>query len=161
MLRPASSDKMASSNTIFSQWLSYRHAPRVFLVVFVLLTIFVLDRYRAALAGTFGMAERPPVVVVEVEEEQERPSPERLQALSMDQAGNSTLGFHAIYYVNMKARYDREDAMALQAYISGLDIKDYPAVEADMIDPVGMPPTHRPGKLKTGEKGCWRAHANV
>ena len=51
--------------------------------------------------------------------------------------------------------------MALQAYMSGLEIEDYPAVEADMIDPVGMPPTHRPGKLKTGEKGCWRAHANV
>ncbi|KAK3328659.1 hypothetical protein B0T19DRAFT_196570 [Cercophora scortea] len=147
--------------SLFAQGRSYRHLHRVLLAAFILVTIFVLDRYRTALAGTFGMTE--PVVVEVVEEVPVvSPTPGKAEEdLSIERAGNSTLGFHAIYYINMQARYDREDAMALQAYISGLDIQDFPAVEADMIDPIGMPPSHRPRKLKTGEKGCWRAHANI
>jgi len=215
---------------MLSNWRSYRNAHRVFLVVFVLATIFVLDRYRVALAGTFSSAvasnngnnspaAAPPVVphtppantpsvpttpkeephsepAEEEEEEDEVEAPvveetpqkdesppkkedtksstpasssappssadaESRQEQSMANAGNSTLGFHGIYYINMKNRYDREDAMAVQAYISGLDIEDREAVLADDIDPVGMPPTHRPGLIRAGEKGCWRAHANV
>jgi len=219
-----------SVGTMLSNWRSYRNAHRVFLVVFVLATIFVLDRYRVALAGTFSSAvasnngnnspaAAPPVVphtppantpsvpttpkeephsepAEEEEEEDEVEAPvveetpqkdesppkkedtksstpasssappssadaESRQEQSMANAGNSTLGFHGIYYINMKNRYDREDAMAVQAYISGLDIEDREAVLADDIDPVGMPPTHRPGLIRAGEKGCWRAHANV
>ncbi|KAK0609592.1 hypothetical protein B0T17DRAFT_501505 [Bombardia bombarda] len=144
-----------SPGSILAQWRSYRQMHRALLVVFVICTIFVLDRYRVTLGGTFGVSGEPRVV--EVLEVVDR-TPEDL---SIEKAANSTLGFHAIYYVNMKARFDREDAMALQAYLSGLEIQDYPAVEADQIDPVGMPPTHRPGVLKTGERGCWRAHANI
>lgn len=177
----------SSISAIIAHWRSYRHIHRIALVIFVLLTIFVLERYRTALASTFQTSSetRDPIAVpggnsaAQQEnhyepypeatnqggggkhEEETQLTPEQLLELSQTNAGNSTLGFHAIKYINMKARYDREDAMALQAYMSGLDIEDYPAVEADMIDPVGMPPTHRPGKLKTGEKGCWRAHANV
>ncbi|KAJ4362690.1 hypothetical protein N0V85_009352 [Neurospora sp. IMI 360204] len=166
-----------------AHWRSYRHIHRIALVIFVLLTIFVLERYRTALASTSQTSSetRDPIAVpggnsapqenhysyypeagtAPNHEETKQLTPEQLLELSQKKAGNSTLGFHAIKYINMKARYEREDAMALQAYMSGLDIEDYPAVEADMIDPVGMPPTHRPGKLTTGEKGCWRAHANV
>ncbi|KAK3954795.1 hypothetical protein QBC32DRAFT_74887 [Pseudoneurospora amorphoporcata] len=163
-----------------THWRSYRHIHRIALVIFVLLTIFVLERYRSALASTFvstnSETKADPIVVPggnsspqgqhyesypEAGEEPKQLTEEQLLELSQKNAGNSTLGFYAIKYINMKARYDREDAMALQAYISGLEIEDYPAVETDMIDPVGMPPTHRPGTLKTGEKGCWRAHANI
>ncbi|KAH7632533.1 hypothetical protein B0T09DRAFT_75735 [Sordaria sp. MPI-SDFR-AT-0083] len=188
---PSSSSPSFWMSAIVAHWRSYCHTHRIFLVVFVLLTIFVLERYRSALASTFvtssdpvvvvpGSSSSPPSPVQEgqhyepypeagagtapANEEPPKPkqlTPEELLDLSQQNAGNATLGFHSIKYINMKARYDREDAMALQAYLSGLKIDDYPAVEADMIDPVGMPPTHRPGKLKNGEKGCWRAHANI
>ncbi|KAK0728874.1 hypothetical protein B0T26DRAFT_639280 [Lasiosphaeria miniovina] len=153
----STSGPAAALTSLFSQWRSYRQIHRVFLVLFVVSTIFVLDRYRVALAGTLGVPYRPPIMV----QADDGPSSGHSEDTAIERAGNGTLGFHAIYYVNMKARYDREDAMALQAYISGLDIQDYPAVESDMIDPVGMPPTHRPGVLKVGERGCWRAHANI
>ncbi|EFZ03843.1 glycosyl transferase family 25 protein [Metarhizium robertsii] len=74
-------------------------------------------------------------------------------------AGNSTLGFGSIYFINMKKRYDRLDAVSLQAYLSGVDVMPYSAVEPEMINDVGMPPTRV--SLKEGEKGCWRAHANI
>ncbi|KHN94071.1 uncharacterized protein MAM_08080 [Metarhizium album ARSEF 1941] len=76
-------------------------------------------------------------------------------------AGNSTLGFSSIYLVYIAGRYDRLDAMALQSYLSGVDLTEYAAVGPELIKDVGMPPTRKPGKLRKGEKGCWRAHANV
>ena len=76
-------------------------------------------------------------------------------------AGNSTLGFSNIKYINLPTRYDRSDAANLQAYLSGLDIEHVSGVLADDLHDVGLPPSHRPGELRTGELGCWRAHANV
>lgn len=78
-----------------------------------------------------------------------------------DSAGNSTLGFDAVYFINMATRYDRLDALSLQAYLSGIDITLSSGVSSDMMHDVGMPPTHTPGLLGDGQKGCWRAHANV
>ncbi|KAL2264219.1 hypothetical protein VTK26DRAFT_51 [Humicola hyalothermophila] len=169
-------DPLASG---LARWRSFRQLHRLFLVCFVILAIFLVDRYRRATPDegsltlpTFGHGnsdsggsggangdgkgsangpDTDPVVDIEAEN----------QAKSMENAGNSTLGFHSIYYINMKARYDREDAAVLQAYLSGIEYENFPAVEADMIVPVGMPPTHRPTVLKVGEKGCWRAHANI
>ncbi|KAH8898611.1 hypothetical protein GQ53DRAFT_777271 [Thozetella sp. PMI_491] len=79
----------------------------------------------------------------------------------MERAGNETLGFHKIWFLNLKKRYDRTDAVALQSYMSGIDVEDFPGVEKEMISPAGMPPTDRPGSLKVSELGCYRAHANV
>ncbi|TWU78630.1 hypothetical protein ED733_005256 [Metarhizium rileyi] len=81
--------------------------------------------------------------------------------LSSASAGNSTLGFSSIYFVYLPSRYDRLDAMSLQSYLSGVDFTEYPAVGPQMIKDVGMPPTRKSGKLRTSEKGCWRAHANI
>lgn len=78
-----------------------------------------------------------------------------------EKAGNGTLGFNSIYFINMKSRYDRLDALALQAYLSGLEVINVEGVEPDMIKDVGMPPTQSSDLLKQGEKGSWRAHANV
>ncbi|KAK2601757.1 hypothetical protein QQS21_004641 [Conoideocrella luteorostrata] len=80
---------------------------------------------------------------------------------ALEAAGNSTLGFSSIQFVNLRNRFDRLDAVTLQAYLSGLDIIEVPGVEAKDIQNVGMPPTHRPSVLRDGEKGCWRAHANI
>ncbi|PHH90843.1 hypothetical protein CDD83_2509 [Cordyceps sp. RAO-2017] len=79
----------------------------------------------------------------------------------MQAAGNSTLGFDSIQFVNLRSRYDRHDAMTLQAFLSGLDIVESPGVEAHEIHDVGMPPSHTPGYLTDKEKGCYRAHANI
>ncbi|KAK2593181.1 hypothetical protein QQS21_009110 [Conoideocrella luteorostrata] len=76
-------------------------------------------------------------------------------------AGNSTLGFSSIQFINLKHRYDRGDAGTLQAYLSGLDIAGAPGVESVDIHDAGMPPTHRKGALQYKEKATWRAHANV
>lgn len=78
-------------------------------------------------------------------------------------AGDRKLGFSSIKFINMPKRFDRADAATLQAYLSGLDLEYHPAVEPSDIDihDVGMPPSSNQGALKPGEKGCWRAHANV
>lgn len=89
-----------------------------------------------------------------------RPST-RLHEPTGDSAGNSTLGFDTVYFINMATRYDRLDAASLQAYLSGIDITLSSGVSPDMMHDVGMPPTHTPGLLGDGQKGCWRAHANV
>lgn len=90
--------------------------------------------------------------------EEDHPS---VEEVSGNGAWNSTLGFSSIYFVYLPSRYDRMDAMSLQSYLSGVDLTDYPAVGPQMIKDVGMPPTRKSGKLRTSEKGCWRAHANV
>ncbi|KYK61302.1 hypothetical protein DCS_02444 [Drechmeria coniospora] len=103
-------------------------------------------------------ADPPPAAK---EEPQEPPKPQLSnQELSMLAAGNSTLGFRSIEWINLKHRFDRLDALSLQAYLTGLDVTIVPAVEPGEIFDSGMPPTHRP-VVKTEEKGCWRAHANI
>jgi hypothetical protein len=82
------------------------------------------------------------------------------EKLSMRAAGNRTLGFSSIKFINLPERYDRLDAATIQAYLAGIDFDVYRAVPPTAISDVGMPPTS--GKpLTAGEKGCWRAHANV
>lgn len=85
---------------------------------------------------------------------------QRNEELVLAAAGNRTLGFSKIYFINLPNRYDRMDAGVLQAYLSGIDITLFPAVNGKTIEDTGMPPTST--DEPTGvEKGCWRAHANV
>ncbi|TLS29838.1 hypothetical protein PpBr36_01856 [Pyricularia pennisetigena] len=76
-------------------------------------------------------------------------------------ASNSTLGLHSIQFLNLPHRHDRFDAAAIQSLLSGVDLTNFPAVTYDDLKDQGLPPTSRPGQLKKGEIGCWRAHANV
>lgn len=78
----------------------------------------------------------------------------------MDAAGNRTLGFSSIQFINMPGRWDRSDAAALQAHVAGIDYVEVAGVASKDIKDMGMPPEHTTW-LKPGEKGCWRAHANV
>ncbi|KAK4041602.1 hypothetical protein C8A01DRAFT_14683 [Parachaetomium inaequale] len=132
----------------------WRPIHLIILLWFVVSLIFIARRYIAPFRGSFDL---PGLRHVPVEGHDESV----LREASIEHASNSTLGFHAIYYINMKARYDRSDAASLQAYIFGLNLHAYPGVEPDMTGTVGMPPTHRPSALKIGEKGSWRAHVNV
>ncbi|KAM3427263.1 hypothetical protein MY4824_009558, partial [Beauveria thailandica] len=89
------------------------------------------------------------------------PRPSRAQQRLMDAAGNATLGFGSIQFINLPGRFDRLDAATLQAWLSGIEITETRGVLAAEINDVGMPPEHMMVSLKTEEKGCWRAHANI
>ncbi|EHA45850.1 hypothetical protein MGG_03081 [Pyricularia oryzae 70-15] len=91
-----------------------------------------------------------------------RPSSNKKHGSVLEAASNRTLGLDSIVFLNLPHRHDRYDAMAIQAHLSGIEVTRFPAVAAaDVQNDQGMPPTQKPGKLKDGEKGCWRAHANV
>ncbi|KAH8885074.1 hypothetical protein GQ53DRAFT_797307 [Thozetella sp. PMI_491] len=87
--------------------------------------------------------------------------PDERAFLAMKAAGNRTLGFHSIRFINMPKRYDRSDAMALQAYLAGVDVEEYRGVTTDDFSELGMPPTSNLNFVKPGEKGATRAHANI
>ncbi|KAI6268384.1 hypothetical protein MCOR34_011759 [Pyricularia oryzae] len=74
---------------------------------------------------------------------------------------NQTLGLHSIQFLNLPHRHDRFDAAAIQSLLSDIDITRFPAVVDSDVKDQGLPPTSRPGELKKGEIGCWRAHANI
>ncbi|TLD08826.1 uncharacterized protein PgNI_07632 [Pyricularia grisea] len=76
-------------------------------------------------------------------------------------ASNSTLGVHSIQFLNLPHRHDRFDSAAIQSLLSDLEITNFPAVVDTDIKDQGLPPTSKPGLLKSSEIGCWRAHANV
>ena len=115
--------EMGVLRSALARWWSCRQMQRNMIVVFVVCTIFVLDRYRVALAGNLGIAETQRGTQQEVETVDDGSA--EMEA-SIFNAGNGTLGFHKIYYINMRARHDREDAMALQSYISGIETTDFP-----------------------------------
>lgn len=87
-------------------------------------------------------------------------SPSRAERRLMQAAGNSTLGFESIRFINMPGRFDRTDAATLQAFLSGIDLTEVEGVDMKDRTDVGMPPEHL-SRVKKGEKGCYRAHANV
>ncbi|KAL2198260.1 glycosyltransferase family 25 protein [Corynascus similis CBS 632.67] len=75
---------------------------------------------------------------------------------------NSTLGFQHIFAINLPARTDRRDALALAAALTGLDITWTSGVSGqDVHDRVlpGDPSVSR--QLSFGKRGSWRAHMNV
>ncbi|TLD18592.1 hypothetical protein PspLS_10175 [Pyricularia sp. CBS 133598] len=79
-----------------------------------------------------------------------------------DAASNSTVGLDSIIFLNLPHRNDRYDAMAIQAHLSKLKITRFPAVDGSKLTSQGMPPVESDQfALKDGEKGCFRAHANV
>ncbi|TLD21953.1 hypothetical protein PspLS_08228 [Pyricularia sp. CBS 133598] len=90
------------------------------------------------------------------------PSPAKKHGSVLEAASNRTLGLDSIVFLNLPHRHDRYDAMAIQSHLAGIDVTRFAAVDAaDVRTDQGMPPTEKPGKLRDGEKGCWRAHANV
>ncbi|TLD07492.1 hypothetical protein PgNI_10939 [Pyricularia grisea] len=76
-------------------------------------------------------------------------------------ASNGTVGLDSLIFLNLPHRHDRFDAVAIQAHLSKLKITRFPAVDASQLKNSGMPPAEGNYVLKEGEKGCFRAHANV
>jgi hypothetical protein len=83
------------------------------------------------------------------------------EQLAITEAGNRTLGFHKLYFVNLPKRYDRSDVGGMQAFLSGIQLEPYLAVDAATLSDLGMPPTSNPGFLSKPKLACYRAHANV
>lgn len=123
--------------------------------------------------GVFNYMAETPFVEIPLRSGSQHPPGQRppsLQAspqkesLSLTAAGNATLGFHKILMINMKQRWDKMDAATLQAYVSGLKIEQYTAVdgkkEISDVGGVGLPPSSG-GNLGGGQAACYRSHANV
>ncbi|CAI4212677.1 unnamed protein product [Parascedosporium putredinis] len=79
----------------------------------------------------------------------------RTAALSVAAAGNATLGFSKILMINMEQRWDKLDAATIQAYVSGLQIDMFKAVDGKReitdMGSVGMPPASG-GNLSGGQR---------
>ena len=76
-------------------------------------------------------------------------------------AGNTTLGFQKIVYINLDHRYDYDDAMALQSLVSNITVTRQPGVNAADLKDAGLPPSSEHDNLKKTEQACYRAHANL
>lgn len=82
---------------------------------------------------------------------------------TFDSAGNATLGFQEIQYINLRGNFDREDALRMQSVAAGIKTNRFSdAVSVDDIldNGKGLPPTSDK-ELKTGEKACMRSHAEL
>lgn len=78
-------------------------------------------------------------------------------------AANSTLGFQSIQYINLPSGHDREDAIRMQSYASGLKPTRFDAIGTELINPDGrgLPPSSSGKPLMDGEKACLRSHAEL
>lgn len=80
-----------------------------------------------------------------------------------DAASNRTLGLESIQFINMDYRHDRFDALAIQCYLSDIEVHPSPGFPKDKAgsEMVGFPPTSSPTRLGPPEVATWRAHATV
>ncbi|KAL1891276.1 hypothetical protein Sste5346_007735 [Sporothrix stenoceras] len=74
---------------------------------------------------------------------------------------NSTLGFKEIFVVNLPARTDRSDAMALAASLTDLRLTFSPGVDHKTVQDRVLPADSAGQPIPEGNKGSWRAHMNV
>lgn len=78
-------------------------------------------------------------------------------------AGNATLGFQSIQYINLPGMFDKEDAIIMQSVASGIDMTRFNAVGVENLrsNGKGLPPRSSDNELKEGEKACYRTHMSV
>jgi hypothetical protein len=66
-------------------------------------------------------------------------------------AGNTTLGFQRMVYINLAHRHDYDDAMTLQSLVSNITLTRQPGVYAVDLKDAGLPPASEGGELSYGE----------
>lgn len=78
-------------------------------------------------------------------------------------AGNATLGFQSIQYINLAGMFDKQDAITMQSVVSGIEMTRFDAVGEDNLRPngKGLPPRSSDSRLLEGEKACFRSHMAV
>jgi hypothetical protein len=69
--------------------------------------------------------------------------------------------FEKIYIVNLPARSDHRDHMALAAAVSDLEVEFRDGVVGSTVLDKVLPPPGSRQRLKDGEIGCWRAHMDI
>jgi hypothetical protein len=93
--------------------------------------------------------------------------PPRLQLEDYDdgspQVANATLDFGKIFVLNLEAREDRHDEMALIAAATGLEFTYVPGVNSKTLETQAMPDTYGTKSviLEPGHLACYRGHANI
>uniref|UniRef100_A0A060TE94 ARAD1D50028p n=1 Tax=Blastobotrys adeninivorans TaxID=409370 RepID=A0A060TE94_BLAAD len=82
-------------------------------------------------------------------------------------AGNETLGFHKIAYINLPHRFDYDDSMRITSTVSNVTVEKSNAVDGSILESgKGLPPSSFAGDsshvaLRPGELACFRSHANL
>lgn len=78
-------------------------------------------------------------------------------------AGNATLGFQSIRYINLPKMFDKADALRMQSAAAGLNTVQFDAVGIDSIQEngKGLPPSSADKELKPAEKACLRSHVEL
>lgn len=76
---------------------------------------------------------------------------------------NSTLGFDKVLYMNLKTRWDLDDAIILQSAVSDIELEKYNAVPTDDLSKLAMPLSDGPDKLfdSKGVMSCYATHAEL
>ena len=67
-------------------------------------------------------------------------------------AGNATLGFQKMVYINLAHRYDYDDAMTLQSLVSNITLIRQPGVNSADLRDAGLPPASEGEIFYVGEE---------
>ncbi|KAA8915482.1 hypothetical protein TRICI_002403 [Trichomonascus ciferrii] len=91
------------------------------------------------------------------------PSPTESHDNVFNSAGNATLGFQSIRYINLPTMFDKADALRMQSASAGLKMFPFDAIGKDMIQEngKGLPPSSAEKELKPEEKACLRSHVEL
>ena len=97
-----------------------------------------------------------------------KPPPERQEAYDdggsgLPKVANATLDFGKIFVLNLEAREDRHDEMALIAAATGLEFTYVAGVNSKTLETQAMPDTYGTEQviLQPGHLACYRGHANI
>ncbi|KAK9427242.1 hypothetical protein V1505DRAFT_317919 [Lipomyces doorenjongii] len=82
------------------------------------------------------------------------------QAALANHARNASLGFGEIVYISMPGRTDRQDAMNMLGWFSGITLRLVPGVDGTVMPPKAIPDS-APKDILPSVLGCFRAHANA
>ena len=74
-------------------------------------------------------------------------------------AGNATLGFQKMVYINLAHRYDYDDAMTLQSLVSNITLTRQSGVNTADLKDAGLPPSS--SHFGKTYQACYPAHANL
>lgn len=81
--------------------------------------------------------------------------------LNFQTDSSSQSQFGAIYVINLPARTDRRDALALMSSLNGLDLEYIEGKTGYEVLDKALPPPATHSNLLSGNLGSWRGHLNA
>ncbi|KAK9349728.1 hypothetical protein V1523DRAFT_356542 [Lipomyces doorenjongii] len=130
---------------------SGRHHPARLMVLLIIIIIFSVATVSHFAASFVGPSEVDHPIDLLSEEH---------QAALAKHAHNASLGFSEIVYISMPGRTDRQDAMNVLAWFSGITLRLVPGVDGTVMPPKAIPDS-APKDIPPSVLGCFRAHANA